>query len=86
MRKSLGDMIFIPRKGFNTSKSLSPVTMQSAFPATANSRNLLSLGSRQQTLNFNNVDLSSLIELILKKVMCMFFCCNAEQHCSLFRF
>ena len=32
-------MILIPRNGFNTIKSLSPVTMQSAFPATANSRN-----------------------------------------------
>jgi hypothetical protein len=32
-------MIRILRNGFNTSKSLSPVTMQSAFPATANSRN-----------------------------------------------
>jgi hypothetical protein len=39
MRKSLGDMILIPRNGFSTSKSLSSVIMQSAFPATANSRN-----------------------------------------------
>jgi len=32
-------MIRILRNGFNTIKSLSPVKMQSAFPATANSRN-----------------------------------------------
>ena len=50
MRNSVGDMIFVPRNGFNTSKSLSPVTMQTAFAATANSRNLLSLGSRHSEI------------------------------------
>ncbi len=37
----------ISRKGCNTSKSLSPVIMQEAFAAIANSRNLLSFESRQ---------------------------------------
>lgn len=39
MVKSTGDMIFTPRNGCNTNRSLSPVTMQFALPATANSRN-----------------------------------------------
>ena len=39
-------------KGFNTSKSLSPVIMQEAFAATASSRNLFSLGSRQPVIFF----------------------------------
>ena len=56
MRKSAGDMIFIPRNGFNTSKSLSPVTIQSAFPATANSRNLLSLGSRHSEILISGLE------------------------------
>jgi hypothetical protein len=43
MRKSAGDMILIPRNGFSTSKSLSSVIMQSAFPATANSRNQITV-------------------------------------------
>ena len=37
----------MPRNGFNTGKSSSPLTMQSASPLTATSRNLLSFGSRQ---------------------------------------
>lgn len=46
-KKSLTVRMGIPRKGCNSNKSLSPVMMQDAFAATANSRNLLSLGSRQ---------------------------------------
>src|SRR5690242_5500842 len=46
-KKSLAVKIGIPRKGCNSNKSLSPVMMQDAFAATANSRNLLSFGSRQ---------------------------------------
>lgn len=37
----------ILRNGFSIRRSLSPVIMQEAFAETANSRNLLSLGSRQ---------------------------------------
>lgn len=37
-------------KGFKTNRSLSPVMMQAAPASTANSRNLLSLGSRQASM------------------------------------
>ncbi len=40
-------MIGIPRNGFNTRRSLSPVTMRSALPSKASANNLSSLGSRQ---------------------------------------
>ena len=40
----------IPRNGCRTSKSLSPVIIQEAFAEMANSRNLLSLGSRQSNI------------------------------------
>ena len=43
-------MICVSRNGFNTSRSLSPVIMQVAFPATANSINMLSFGSRQAVI------------------------------------
>ena len=43
-------MIEIPRNGFKTSRSLSPVIMQSALPDKASSRYLLSFGSRQATI------------------------------------
>lgn len=41
----------MPRKGWRSSKSLSPVIMQEALAETANSRNLLSLGSRQAAID-----------------------------------
>jgi len=53
MRKSLEDMILIPRNGFNTIKSLSPVTMQSAFPATASSRNQKTVIEAGKQINRN---------------------------------
>jgi hypothetical protein len=37
----------MPRNGWRIRRSLSPVIIQEAFAETANSRNLLSLGSRQ---------------------------------------
>ena len=46
-KKSTAVKIGIPRKGRKTNKSLSPVIMHEGFAAIANSRNLLSLGSRQ---------------------------------------
>ena len=46
IKKSFGVMIGIPRNGCKTSRSLSPVIMQSAFPDKASSRYLLSFGSR----------------------------------------
>lgn len=49
-KKSAAVKIGIPRKGSQTNKSLSPVTMHEAFASTANSRNLLSLGSRQSVM------------------------------------
>jgi len=51
MRKSLGDMTIILRNGFNISKSLSLVTMQSAFPATANSRNQKTVDGAVKQIN-----------------------------------
>ena len=39
-------MTGMPRNGFKTSKSLSPEMIRSALPDKANSRNMLSLGSR----------------------------------------
>jgi hypothetical protein len=56
--------IEIPRNGCKTNKSLSRVTMQEASEATANSRNLLSLGSRQsltEILALNNTELLSIL-------------------------
>ena len=46
-KKSDAFMIGIPRNGSSTSRSSSPVMMQEALAVAANSRNLLSLGSRQ---------------------------------------
>ena len=40
----------IPRNGFKTSKSLSPVMMRLDLAVTANSRNLLSFGSRHSVM------------------------------------
>lgn len=53
MRKLAGDMILVPRYGFSTSKSLSPVTLQSAFPATANSRNQITIIGAGKQINRN---------------------------------
>lgn len=60
----------IPRKRCKKSKSLSPVIMQEAFDATANSRNLLSLVSRQsvifsETVNSIRISLKSFISFNL---------------------
>ena len=55
----------ILRKGCKTKRSLSPVIMQEAFAETANSRNLLSLGSRQSVIVS---DISLKIESRLKSV------------------
>src|SRR5690348_736546 len=49
-KKSAAFKIGIPRNGCRMSKSLSPVIIHEALDATANSRNLLSLGSRQSTM------------------------------------
>ncbi len=53
MRKSLGDMNLIPRNGFNTSKSLSPVTMQSVLTDTASSRNQKTVDGAGKQINRN---------------------------------
>src|SRR5665213_1999024 len=50
-KKSAAFKISIPRNGFNISRSLSPVIIQDALAETANSRNLLSLGSRLAVTN-----------------------------------
>ncbi len=50
VRNSLGVTIAIPRNGFRTSKSSSPVTSMSALPQTPSSRNLLSFGSRHSLI------------------------------------
>ena len=49
-KKSAGDKMEILRKGCNISRSLSPVIMHEAFEETANSKNLLSLESRQDVI------------------------------------
>jgi hypothetical protein len=46
-RKLAGVMMGMPRKGWSTSRSSSPVMIRSALPLTASSRNLSSFGSRQ---------------------------------------
>ena len=53
LKKSAALKIGIPRKGFNIRRSLSPVIMQDALADTANSRNLLSLGSRQSVITIS---------------------------------
>ena len=53
-KKSVAFRMGIPRKGWRTSKSLSPDMIQEALEATANSRNLSSLGSRQSDI-FSNI-------------------------------
>ena len=45
-------MIRTPRNGSSTSRSLSPVTMKSAFPSTAHSSTMLSFGSRHAWMVF----------------------------------
>ncbi len=46
-RKLAGVMMGMPRKGWSTSRSSSPLMIRSALPLTASSRNLSSFGSRQ---------------------------------------
>src|SRR5690625_7126858 len=50
LRNSTALTMGIPRNECNSSKSLSPEILQEASAATANSRNLLSLGSRQTVM------------------------------------
>src|SRR5690625_5079854 len=50
LRNSTALTMGIPRNECNSSKSLSPEILQEASDATANSRNLLSLGSRQTVM------------------------------------
>src|SRR5205807_623589 len=47
LKNACGVSTGIPRKGFRASRSLSPLMIWVALPPTANSRNLLSSGSRQ---------------------------------------
>ncbi len=46
----------MPRNGWRTRISLSPVIMQEALAEIANSRNLLSLGSRQSVMEISGVN------------------------------
>ena len=48
--KAAGVTIGISRNGLSTSRSLSPLTIRSAWPLTASSRNLSSVGSRQAAM------------------------------------
>ncbi len=54
-------------KGWSVNKSLSPVIIQEAQAATASSRNLLSLGSRQVKIGKGSTDMKS---------ACFTMCCN----------
>lgn len=49
-RKSAGFKMEIPRKGWSSNRSLSPVMIHEALQNTASSRNLLSFGSRQSVM------------------------------------
>src|SRR6185312_9314088 len=52
-KKSLAFKMGMPRNGFNSSKSVSPVIIQDALAETANSRNLLFFGSRQSVMDIS---------------------------------
>ena len=63
-KKSAAFKMGIPRNGFRTSRSLSPVIIQEALAKTANSRNLLSFVSRQsvkEIFGLNNLELTSIL-------------------------
>lgn len=53
MKKSPGDIILIQRNGFIISESLSPETIQSSFPVTANSRNQKTVIGTGKQINMN---------------------------------
>lgn len=54
----------MPRNGCSTRRSLSPVIMQEAFAEMANSRNLLSVGSRQSVMVIPGVNTLELISIL----------------------
>jgi hypothetical protein len=59
-----GVSIGIPRKGWSSKRWLSPLTMQSAFHSTARLRNLISLGSLQESAKWTVTILFSALDNI----------------------
>src|SRR6185312_5151679 len=94
-KRSAAVKIGIPRKGSKTNKSLSPVTMHEAFASTANSRNLLSLGSWQPVMISAMGKKTALKEIVcitlyfsssFKKYLSNFFLNNTSTNSSMVAF